>query len=216
MPANEPYRRFDENGNWQPPPARAGFYKQNPQYANARLQNPKNDPDGPYTEAGLALQAWEKSQGRLQTDTSGLKKRGRRGSGSLRERNRQAQQSTVTATQAGQANSSQSVMAKGPGPAMADENVTRSDRMARSGKMQHRFRKAGERMQPGFGRSIGQPESTMATADYIVEEPRRKKIKQPGYRPPAGKKPSLSGRTIMRPNPPRDRYFYQGPPIVKY
>ena len=62
MPANEPYRRFDENGNWQPPPNRAGFYKQNPQYANARLQNPKGHPDGPYTKAGLALDKWEKEQ----------------------------------------------------------------------------------------------------------------------------------------------------------
>ena len=71
-------------------------------------------------------------------------------------------------------------------------------------------------MQPRFGGGIAQPKGTMGTADYIGKEPRRKEIKKPGDRPPAGKKPSLSGRTIMRPNPPRDRYFYQGPPIVKY
>lgn len=102
MPANEPYRRFDENGNWQPPPARAEFYKQNPQYANARLQNPKTDPNGPYTEAGLALQAWEKSQGRRQTTSTKPQKRTRIGPGSRREGS-QAQQNTVAARQARQA-----------------------------------------------------------------------------------------------------------------
>ena len=33
-------------------------------------------------------------------------------------------------------------------------------------KMRRRLRKAGERMQPGYGGSIGQPEGTMRTADF--------------------------------------------------
>ena len=39
---------------------------------------------------------------------------------------------------------------------------------------------------------------------------------KPINRPPEGTKPSPGGRTIMRPQPPRDRGFYQGVrPIMK-
>ena len=106
MPANEPYRRFDENGNYQPPPKDAGFYAKYPQYAQVRFYNPKGHPDGDRTEAGRAYDNWLRSQGRLQTTRTKPKKRGRGGAGS----------------------SSQSdFMAKGPGAAIAAENAMRSN-----------------------------------------------------------------------------------------
>ena len=63
MPAsNKPYRRFDENGNRQYAPNRQGFYDKYPEYRGKRLQNPKDHPDGPYTEAGNAFERWYTQQ----------------------------------------------------------------------------------------------------------------------------------------------------------
>ena len=62
MPANEPYRRFDENGNWQPPPKDAGFYAKYPQYARKRFYNPTDHPDGGRTQAGRAYDNWRNEQ----------------------------------------------------------------------------------------------------------------------------------------------------------